>query len=80
MLYQFTVHLNETDIDHEGDDRLAATCDDATHISSAGVSQLQFDRESRSLQEAIASAVRDIQSAGFTVAQVQIDAEAALKL
>jgi hypothetical protein len=51
-----------------------AGCDDATPASCDGVVTVDFDRGAESLGDAIASAVMDIERAGYTVARVEIDA------
>ena len=48
-----------------------AGCDDATFGSSGGVAFGDFDREAESLEAAIRSAIRDVQSAGFSVLRVE---------
>lgn len=41
--------------------------------------ELEFDRPHQSLQEAIASAVRDVERAGFRVESIEMDREAVLQ-
>jgi hypothetical protein len=56
-------------------DRLyEAGCDDATFGTSNGVHFGRFRREAGSLGEAVGSAIRDVERAGFTVARVDMDA------
>jgi hypothetical protein len=52
---------------------LAAGCDDALLWSRDGVTGLHFDRDAESLGDAIGSAVKDIERAGFSVARVEVD-------
>jgi hypothetical protein len=52
---------------------LAAGLDDATLGSCGEVFTLDFDREAESLGDAIGSAVKDIERAGFTVDRVDVD-------
>ncbi len=51
---------------------LAAGLDDATLGSCGGVFTLDFDREAESLGDAIGSAVKDVERAGFTVAGITV--------
>ena len=54
----------------------AAGCDDASISVHANGLELEFDRSHDSLQEAIASAVRDAEQAGFQVESIEMDREA----
>jgi hypothetical protein len=40
--------------------------------------ELEFDRAHQSLQEAIASAIRDVEKAGFVVDSIQMDRDAVI--
>jgi hypothetical protein len=66
--------------DEQADLLFASGCDDGTPASSGGVAWIHFDREAPALEEAIRSAVGQIQTAGFTVAKVELDADAAVSL
>ena len=48
-----------------------AGCEDGTPFSSQGVAAIGFTREANSLDEAIRSAVADVQKAGYSVARVE---------
>jgi len=48
-----------------------AGCSDATFGSCEGVAFGDFDREAETLEEAIRSAIADVQKAGFRVAGVE---------
>ena len=54
----------------------AAVCTDASVRGHALGMELLFDRESDSLEEAIQSAVTDVERAGFRVAKVEMEREA----
>jgi hypothetical protein len=58
----------------------AAGCDDAAISVHADGLELEFDRSGSSLQEAIASAVRDAERAGFRVESILMDREAVVPL
>ena len=51
----------------------AAGCDDATPSSRGGVVRVGFDREAADLAEAVASAIRDVERAGYAVARVDVE-------
>ena len=47
----------------------AAGCDDGTPFSSQGVAAIGFSREANSLEEAIRSAIANVNQAGFVVSR-----------
>jgi hypothetical protein len=49
-------------------------CDDASLHSEGTILYLDFHREAGSLGDAIGSAVKAVEAAGFSVARVEIDA------
>lgn len=55
-----------------------AGCDDASISVHAAGLELEFDRSHRSMQKAIASAVQDVERAGFQVASIELDRDAVL--
>src|SRR5687767_3159399 len=67
--YEFDVVLSDAQevTDDLADELFAAGCDDGTVTSCDGVVWMHFDREAASLEEAIHSAVAQIQNAGFAV-------------
>ena len=57
-----------------------AGCDDCSvSIHGRGL-ELEFDRAHQSLQEAIASAIHDVESAGYVVESIQMDRNAVLQV
>lgn len=77
--YEFDVILKDvTEISDELADALyAAGCDDGSPASSNGVTWVHFDREAASLEDAIRSAIANVQAAGTVVARVELGADAA---
>jgi hypothetical protein len=55
-------------------------CDDCSIGVHAEGLELEFDRTHHSLQEAIASAIRDVERAGYTVESVRMDRNAVLAI
>ncbi len=55
-----------------------AGCDDSFCFESAGKPHVLFQRDGESLQAAIRSAVEQVQSCGFTIDRVRLQAEAVL--
>jgi hypothetical protein len=66
--------------DDQADRLFAAGCDDGTPASCKGLAWIHFDREASSLEEAIGTAVAQVQSAGFSVSKIQLDVDAAVSL
>jgi hypothetical protein len=75
--WEFTVLLaGVDDITPELADALyKAGCDEGTVGSSCGIATVSFARQAPSLQEAIRSAINDIQRAGGDIECVQIEHE-----
>jgi hypothetical protein len=80
--YEFDVILKEMSevTDHQADELFAAGCDDGTPAGCDGLAWIHFDREAASLEEAILSAVTQVQAAGFMVSKVELDVDAAVSL
>jgi hypothetical protein len=76
-IHRFTVVLDSIpDLDQT--DTLYGIIDDATIASSGGVADVMFHREAETLEQAMRSAVMQIQGAGFGVKRVEMEAEAVL--
>ena len=52
-----------------------AGCDDATPGSSGGVVVVHFDREARSLGEAVGTAIANVEQAGCVASRVIVEIE-----
>jgi hypothetical protein len=70
--FDFQLVLNDIDAVNEqiADALYEAGCDDGTAFSSNGVAAVGFSREARSLEEAVRSAIADVNKAGFVVSRV----------
>jgi hypothetical protein len=74
MKYEFSLILKATDVtDEEADKLYEAGCDDGSIVSRGEVTMVQFDRDAGTLDQALASAISDVEGAGFQVARVEID-------
>jgi hypothetical protein len=80
--YEFDVVLRDVAevADDQADALYEAGCADGTPASRDGVAWLHFDRTAPTLEEAIRSAVVQIQAAGMAVARVEITGDAAAAL
>ena len=76
----FAAPLSDEDLLDATDALGEAGCDDCSIGVHAEGLELQFDRARESLQEAIASAIRDVESAGYIVESVRMDRDAVLAL
>ena len=79
--YQFSVIVRTSSLTH--DDILDATdaigtagCDDASIRGHADGLELMFERADDSLQAAIASAISDVERAGYRVAKIELSPDA----
>ncbi|HTE84639.1 MAG TPA: hypothetical protein VK821_07885 [Dehalococcoidia bacterium] len=71
--YNFTVVL-EGDVDSNLDGLFEAGCDDATFGSVDGVPYADFDRDAGTFSDAIATAIRDVESVrGLRVRRIEPD-------
>lgn len=75
-VYDFTFTLGGVDeLTVEVADRLyEAGCDDASPHSAGSTVYLDFHREAESLGDALGSAVKDVERAGYSVARVEVEA------
>ncbi len=80
--YQFDVVLNGLAVitDAQADALYAAGCDDGTPASCDGLAWVHFDRAAPSLENAIHSAVKQIEAANLAVAHVKIASDVAAAL
>jgi hypothetical protein len=79
--YRFSVIVPSPQMTHEetldATDALGnAGCTDASIRGHADGMELLFERASDSLQAAISSAIRDVESAGYRVSKVELEREA----
>lgn len=73
--FDFKLVLEQVEIDEAEADALYSQCKDGTLITAGGVSSMDFDREADSLDEALRTAIADVNAAGFRVARVEIQAD-----
>jgi hypothetical protein len=78
--YEFDLRLKDVleVTDDQADALFAAGCDDGTPASCNGITWVHFDREAASLEEAIRSAIAQVQAAGFTVSKIELDVASAV--
>ena len=75
-MHEFTLVLASRDLTEEQCNSLyEAGCDDGTISTSQGVSRIDFARQARSLEDAIRSAMADVNRAGLRVIRAEITPE-----
>ena len=70
-LHEFTLVLTSETGEADAD-RLYESFNDGTIATISGVSQVHFHREAESLEEAIRSAISEIEAAGLDVARLEM--------
>ena len=73
--FDFKLVLDQVEIDEAEADALYGHCKDGTLITAAGATYMDFDRQANSLDEAVRSAIADVNAAGFRVARIEIEAD-----
>lgn len=73
MLYAFTFVLADRVDDEAAIDDLYGRTGDVTVVDSDGRTELQFDREASSIDEALRTAWVDVQSTGWCVKEITIE-------
>lgn len=76
--YEFSVILRDAIelTDEVADALFAAGCNDGTPGTFGGRFVIDFSREAKSLEKAIATAIADVRRAGYEVEHVEIEAGA----
>ena len=76
----FTRQLSDEELLDATDALGEAGCDDCSISVHGRGLELEFDRADRSLQEAIASAIHDVERAGYVVESIQMNRDAVLSV
>lgn len=72
--HEFTLILARPEESEDDAERLfEAGCSDGSISTSGGVTRIDFHRAAQTLEEAIRSAVADVNRAGFPVSRIEID-------
>ncbi|MBC8353696.1 MAG: hypothetical protein H8E66_16990 [Planctomycetes bacterium] len=73
MTYHFTLILDREPTEDDADGLFEAGCDDSTSGISNGVPFIHFDRDAGSFDQAISSAIANVEASGFQVVKVEIE-------
>ncbi len=74
MKYEFSLLLTAADVTEQQADKLyEAGCDDGSILSRGAFTVLQLDRVAPTLDEALTSAIRQVESIGLQVSRVEIE-------
>ena len=72
QIYEFTIVLGDIEVSDEQVETLYSVIDDGTQVCRDGLCFIRFDRDADTLENAIRSAVSDVEQAGLTVAKVEL--------
>ena len=71
--YAFTYTLAELVDDEDAIDEFYGRTHDVTMVDSDARTQLQFDRQASTLDEALCSAWRDVQASGWHIESISVE-------
>lgn len=74
--FEFTLRIDGRLESESEMDAIYAKCDDSSLLVEGGFTFLRFHREAASLQDAIQSAIANVNAAGFHVANIELEPEA----
>jgi hypothetical protein len=78
--HEFTIILSSPEESEEDANALyEAGCADGSISTSGGVTRIDFHRQGANLEDAIRSAIENVQAAGFQVAQVVIEPQSLMQ-
>ncbi|MBL7040085.1 MAG: hypothetical protein ISR77_15715 [Pirellulaceae bacterium] len=75
-VFEFTLRIARRLSDERAMDRIYGRCQDTSLLVEGDVTLLQFHRQAASLQDAIRSAIADVNAAGYHVAHVELQPDA----
>ena len=73
--FDFTITIDQLVEDLDAIDAFYGRCNDVSMFNSGGVTKITFHRDATSLDDAIRTAVSDVQSAGYKVKQIEVEPE-----
>ena len=73
--YEFTLRMDQRLAEEVEMDAIYARCADSSLLVDGEVTLLRFQRQAASLQDAIRSAIADVNAAGYRVGQVELEAD-----
>lgn len=71
--FEFTLRIDQRLAEESEMDAVYARCADCSLLVDAGATLLRFHRKASSLQDAIRSAIADVNAAGYHVAHVEME-------
>ena len=73
--YDFTITIDQFVEDLDAIDAVYGRLDDVSMFNSDGATRITFHREASTLDDAIRSAVSDVQSCGYRVKHIEVEPE-----
>ena len=74
--FEFTLRIDQRFSEEHEMDQVYSRCHDASLLVNGAATLVQFQREAASLQDAIQSAIADINAAGYHVSHVELQPNA----
>ncbi len=71
--FDFTITIDQLVDDLDAIDAFYARCDDVSMFNSDGVTKVTFHRDAATLDDAMRSAVSDMQSCGYKVRHIEVE-------
>ena len=71
--FEFTLRIDQRLAEESEMDVIYARCADSSLLVEGDVTLLRFEREAASLQDAIRSAIADVNAVGYHVAHVEME-------
>lgn len=73
--FDFTITIDQLVEDVDTVDAFYARCDDVSMFNAEGVTRVTFHRDAVTLDDAVRSAINDVQSFGSKVKQISVEPE-----
>jgi len=73
--FDFTITIDQLVEDVGAVDAFYARCDDVSMFNAEGVTRITFHRDAATLDDAVRSAVNDVQSFSFKVKHIEVEPE-----
>lgn len=72
MTFEFTLRIDQRVEDEEAMENVYSRCQDASLLVEGDVTLVEFHRDAATLQDAIRSAIQDVNAAGLHVTSIEL--------
>ena len=73
--FDFTITLDHLVENLDAIDAVYGRCDDASMFNTGGVTKITFHRDAASLDDAIRTAIADVESFGYKIKHIEVEPE-----